>query len=70
MTPKNLQSALKSFTRRAPFRSFIIELVHGGAIDISHPEAVRSHGELLAYVTPQWKYYLFDSSSVVAVRDR
>jgi hypothetical protein len=48
MNADDLERALRSLTRRAPFRSFQIELNSGDRLLISHPEAVERYGGLFA----------------------
>jgi len=69
MTRENCERALRSFCRRRPFLPFLVELLSGDRLPISHPEAISWRGELLYYVGPQDRHRLFDSDSVCQMLD-
>ena len=69
MTRDNCALALRSFCRRHPFRPFLIELVSGDRLLVSHPEAAGWRRNVLFYTSPQEKHRLFDSESVCQMLD-
>ena len=44
MQAQAFERALRGFSRRVPFRSFIVELVSGTRFTIEHPEALVFRG--------------------------
>jgi hypothetical protein len=69
MTADDLERALRSLTRRAPFRSFQIELNSGDRLLVSHPEAVDRYGDLFLYRGPDGGHRLFAGPSVCQLID-
>jgi hypothetical protein len=69
MTSENFSSALRSFYRRRPPRSFVVELNTGEQLVIRHPEAIAMRGDMIVFVTPRSRYQLFDSGSVNQLLD-
>jgi uncharacterized protein (AIM24 family) len=64
MTRDTFQNGLQSFSRRKPFRPFIVELMSGDRITVEHPEALAMRGEVAVYINTDGKFSLFDSTSV------
>ncbi len=69
MTKDNFESALRSFCRMVPFQPFLIELVSGERMTVTHPKAVFLHNDLVVFTSPRKRYRLFDSSCVAELRD-
>ena len=69
MTRETCDRALRSFCRRRRFLPFLVELMSGDRLLVSHPEALGWRGDLLYYVSPQDKHRLFDSESVCQMLD-
>jgi hypothetical protein len=69
MTRKVFAAALRGFTRRHPFRPFLIEFTSGDRLLVTHPEAVRFEGDVLVYLSPDRRYRLFDNESVCQLLD-
>ena len=69
MNAPNLQVSLRAFNRRRPLKPYHIEFVTGDRLLITHPESVRSRGDLVVYMSPQESYQLFDSVSVCRLLD-
>jgi hypothetical protein len=69
MTPQNFQIALRAFTRRSPFRPFVVELVSGDRFRVGHPEDLTLRGRVAMYVAPNKAGKLFDSESVCQLCD-
>jgi hypothetical protein len=69
MTLKHFTASLWAFNHRRPFKSYMIELVSGGRILVSHPETVFLRGELWEYISPERGHHLFENESVVQLLD-
>jgi hypothetical protein len=69
VTRQNFERALRGFVQRRPFQPFLIEFVSGDRLTIRHPEAVRFHGEVVLYLSPDRAYRAFDSTSVCQLLD-
>ena len=61
--------ALRGFSRRKPFRAFILEFHTGERLAISHPEAIDVQGDTVVYRGVGGLYRLFDASSVCQLMD-
>ena len=64
MTADMFERAVRAFTHRRPFKSFIIEFTNGAQILVSHPEAVDRRGRLFAYRGPDGRYAVFAGDGV------
>ena len=64
MVKANFDRVLQQLHRRAPFRSFVVELLNGDSVAVDHPEALIVRGGTAIFVaadgTPTW----FDHESV------
>ena len=71
MAPDPFRRALRSFTRRRPFRPFQIEFHSGRRLVVNHPEAVQARRDVMYYASPgdPGRNYLFDASSVSLLSD-
>jgi hypothetical protein len=69
MDTKVFQRALQAFTKRRPFKPFVIELASGDRLLVKHPEAVYTSGELIIITEPSRRGRLFQSSSVCQLLD-
>jgi len=69
MTLDVFRSCLTAFVQRRPFRPFLIELMSGDRVRVTHPEAVGIQKEMIYHASPQKVYQLFDGSSVCQLRD-
>jgi hypothetical protein len=69
MTGDELERGLRAFTRRRPFRTFLLEFVSGDRIQISHPEAIDRFGELFLYRAPDRSQRIFAASGVCQLID-
>ena len=56
--------ALKTFSRRAPFKPFIVELVSGAHLQIDHPEALVTRRGVAIHFATDGNPTLFDHESV------
>ena len=64
MTANVLDRALRSFTRRRPFRSFSVEFVSGDRLLVTHPEVVLRSKELFIFRGTGGAHRLFVAESV------
>ncbi len=69
MTINEFQLALRSFCRRQPFRSFLIEFTSGNQMLARHPEAVELRRGLFVLRSPDGGYTVFAAESVARVLD-
>ena len=69
MTRKSFERTLRVFSRRAPFRPYLLEFVSGDRIQVRHPEAVEPFGDLLLYRTPNRENRIFEAEAVVQFID-
>ena len=64
MVKANFDRVLQLLHRRAPFRSFVVELLNGDSAVVDHPQALIVRGRTAIFVaadgTPTW----FDHESV------
>jgi hypothetical protein len=67
MTPEHLQTTIRAFQRRAPFRPYVVELVSGDRIAVDHPEALVLRGGVGVFVNAQGAPSIFDHESVSQV---
>jgi hypothetical protein len=59
----------QAFLNRRPFKPFLIELLSGDRIRVSHPEALVPRGPLLYHVGPGYRTRLFVSTDVCQLLD-
>ena len=69
MTPQNFQQTLRAFSRRQPFRPFVVELVSGDRFRVRHPEALSMRGTVAMFIGPNAAVKLFDSDNVSQLCD-
>jgi hypothetical protein len=69
MTPAQFDLAYQGFSRRRPFRTFLIEFTSGTQLLIGHPEAVRREGNLYAVRRPDGGHVVFAAESVSRLLD-
>lgn len=67
MTADHFERTLRAFQRRAPFRSFTVELVSGSRFQVDHPEAMIVRGGVGVYVAADGTPTLFDHEGVAQV---
>jgi hypothetical protein len=65
MTPDSLIRSLQAFSRRRPFRSFLLQLMNSESLIVGHPEAWRAQGEVVLLTEPNGRMRLFDGWSVL-----
>jgi hypothetical protein len=69
MNTAGFARALRAYSRRRPFRSYVLEFVTGEPLTVGHPEAVTIDGNVIVYRSQDGLYRLFDSESVCQLRD-
>jgi hypothetical protein len=58
MTAEQFDAACRAFTRRRPFRPFLIEYTSGAQVVVNHPEAVRAEARFHVARSPDGNYVL------------
>jgi hypothetical protein len=61
--------ALRGFSRPAPFRKFVVELVSGMRFTVEHPEALVFRGGTAVYIDPRGDLTIFDHEGVSRLSD-
>jgi hypothetical protein len=61
--------ALRGFSRRTPFRKFVVELVSGTRFTIEHPEALVFRNGTAVYIDPNGDLTIFDHEGVNRLSD-
>jgi hypothetical protein len=69
VTDQELEWALRAYTRRRPFRPFLIEFVSGSQVRMEHPDAIAFVKPLWLYRGPKRAQTLFASSAVCRLLD-
>lgn len=69
MTNEQFDTAFRGFSRRRPFRAFLIEFTSGNQLLIGHPEAVRDEGSVYAMRCPDRGYVVFGADCVSRLLD-
>ena len=67
MTPKRFERTLRAFQRRAPFRSFTVELVSGDRFQVDHPEALVLRDGVAVFIAAGGVPTLFDHEGVCQI---
>jgi hypothetical protein len=70
MVAETFAQALRAFSRRKPFKPFLVELVNGERIFVEHPEALAFNGRAAVYISPRSEFALFDNEGVADVKDQ
>ena len=70
MTAEHFERIVRAFQKRAPLRSFMVELASGSRIEVDHPEALVFRGGVAVYLSAAGVPTLFDHESVVQVTDQ
>jgi hypothetical protein len=69
MTKDQFEAAYQGFGRRRPFRAFLMEFNSGRQVIVSHPEAVRSEGDVYVLRRPDGGHVVFAAESVCRLLD-
>ena len=65
----NFAIALKSMQTRKAFRPFTVELKRGSTMEVYHPEALVTHGDVAVFFDRDNNISIFDFNAVARVRD-
>jgi hypothetical protein len=66
---RELLRSIRAFSKRRPFKPYLIQFHSGDEVLVRHPEAVNFRGELVYHVSPAYDYRLFDTTSVCQLLD-
>jgi hypothetical protein len=69
MTAEHLDRIIRAFQKRAPFRSYSVELTSGTRIDVDHQEALVFRGGVAVYLSADGEPAFFDLESVTQLTD-
>jgi hypothetical protein len=67
MTADHFQTTIRAFQRRAPCRSYIVELVSDDRVVVDHPEALVVRGGVGVFVSSAGAPTIFDHEGVSQV---
>jgi hypothetical protein len=67
MDRKSFEYALRTFSMRAPYRPFVVELVSGTRLVIHHPEALAFGGGRAIYIDTTGEWSVFDDVDVCQI---
>ena len=65
MELSSFDKSLRELARRTPFEPFVVELMSGSKIWVTHPEALAFSDGVAVYIAPGGTPSLFDHHSVV-----
>jgi hypothetical protein len=69
MTGDQFDTAYRSFCRRRPFRSFMLEFTSGKDLLVVHPEAIRNEAQLYVMRRPDGGSVVFAAEGVARLLD-
>jgi len=69
MNTSSFERLLKGFCNRQPFQSFLIELLSGGRVVVSHPETIGVDGDMVHHQDPTGRHRFFETEAVSDLRD-
>ena len=69
MTEEQFSVSLRAFSRRRPFRHFVIEFFNGRQVQVRHPEGVAPFAGVWLFQEPQGDRIVFASTSVCRLLD-
>jgi hypothetical protein len=69
MTPEHFETVIRAFQRRAPFRSYRVELVSGSRVDVDHPEALVVRNGIAVFLKGDGTPVFFDHESAAQITD-
>jgi hypothetical protein len=64
MTAEHVQTTIRAFQRRVPFRTYLVELVSGDRVAVDYPEALVVRGGVGVFVTATGAPIIFDHKGV------
>jgi hypothetical protein len=66
MLQSNFERALRRYTRRKPFRPFVVELTSGSSFRVEHPEALAFYNGIAVYLASDADDFMFFDHHTVA----
>ncbi|MCI0683383.1 MAG: hypothetical protein L0Y71_14865 [Gemmataceae bacterium] len=66
MLQANFERSLRRFTRRRPFRPFVVELTSGSQFFVQHPEALAFYNGIAVYLASEGDDYMYFDHHTVA----
>jgi len=69
MKEQTFERMLTAFSRRRPFKPFVVELVSGAQLTIDHPEALVHRARAAMYIDREGNFTLFDNEGVSRLTD-
>ncbi|MEA3207714.1 MAG: hypothetical protein QOE70_771 [Chthoniobacter sp.] len=69
MVAETFDHTLRAFCQRAPFRSFVVELVSGSRIVVEHPEALVYRAGVAVYISRPGALSIFDHEGVSRITE-
>ncbi|HVS72861.1 MAG TPA: hypothetical protein VHQ47_16510 [Phycisphaerae bacterium] len=69
MTAEHFDRIIHAFQKRAPFRSYTVELVNGARVDVDYPETLVFRGGVAVFLCAEGAPAFFDHESVAQVTD-
>ncbi|MBI1832343.1 MAG: hypothetical protein HYR84_12945 [Planctomycetes bacterium] len=70
MEARAFERTLGVFTRRKPFRPFMVELVSGASLLVEHPEALIIRGAVAIHIDKDNEWTMFDNEGVSRITTR
>lgn len=70
MVAESFERVLKAFSKRKPFRPFVVELVSGDKLVIEHPEALVFRDSVAVFFCKQKEITIFDHEGVAQLTDK
>jgi hypothetical protein len=69
MTDAQFSASLRAFSRRRPFRHFVIEFFNNKQIQVKHSEGIAPSAGVWIFVQPKGGRVVFSSTSVCRLLD-
>jgi len=69
MKEETFERSLRAFSRRRPFKPFLVELASGARLTVDHPEALAQRGLVAVYINPDGEFTLFDNTMVTQMAE-
>jgi hypothetical protein len=70
MNKRILETTLKAYQIRRPFKPFLVELTSGSIIEVRHPEGLVSYSGAAVYIDSEGSITIFDAAGVARFSDR
>jgi hypothetical protein len=70
MVADSFARVLRAFSRRRPFKPFIVELTSGDKLLVEHPEALVFRDKVAVHFSPKHEITIFDHEGVSQLTDK